>query len=284
MVESPCGVIEGNSVAHRDWDNNHEHDRRRRRRRTSQPAAATIAKPQADGSGTAVTPGRPPPSATPAAEHDAGERRALELDRVVDHAVVGDVDDAVVIQVAVHVPVGAGELDPVVDRRRSPPRRSSPSRFMSPAYVYIAIVSRRSRSGPGTARSRPGSMNSTRSAVATRDRRRVRQRPGVRAGVLLRRRQAGHGPTRRSCTRAGPSPCTPSYVPTPGSPVNVPIGVSVTSLLSLRSIRPSPVIVSGRRLAARGCCAPPQHLQRAAGDGDAAGGRQVACRARACRR
>src|SRR5688572_30340264 len=44
-----------------------------------------------------------------------GDGRALQLHRIVDQAVVRAVDHAVVVEIAVGVPVGAGELDVVVD-------------------------------------------------------------------------------------------------------------------------------------------------------------------------
>ena len=44
------------------------------------------------------------------------ERRALRLDVVVDDAVVTTIDHAVVIEVAVRVPGGAGDLNVVVDQ------------------------------------------------------------------------------------------------------------------------------------------------------------------------
>ena len=43
------------------------------------------------------------------------QRRALQLDGVVDDAVIDRVDDAVEIEIPVRVPVGAGELDPLID-------------------------------------------------------------------------------------------------------------------------------------------------------------------------
>ena len=87
--------------------------------------------------------------------------------RVVDHAVVRDVDHAVVVQVAVHVPVGAGELDPVVDRRRSRPRRSGRRGSCRRRRCTSRSSSRRSPSGPAKTPVSVGPTNSTRSAVAT---------------------------------------------------------------------------------------------------------------------